>query len=310
MTEVYDCAIVGGGPAGLTAAIYLARFRRRVVVYDRGGSRAALIPASHNHAGFPDGINGEQLLDRMREQAAKYGAELLDGDVTEVVATGRDWRVTTPDGHALARTVLFATGVDNRRPDMDEPAHRAALRSGKLRYCPICDGWEAGGPDFSARIGVLGADGHGVAEALFLRAYTASVTLFTLHECELNEHDRKDLADHGVTWDPRPVAAYDFAGERVRLRFAGGDAAEVDTLYPALGSQPNVALMEKLGLRTDAERCIVVDEHQRLGLSGLYAAGDVVDALDQIAVAMGHAAIAAVAIHNDLRTRDGQTPEG
>ena len=311
MSDVYDCAIVGGGPAGLTAAIYLARFRRRVVLYDRGGSRAALIPTSHNHAGFPDGINGEELLARMAKQARKYGAELRDGDVADVSATGAEWRLTTADGHALAaRTVLFATGVDNRRPELDESAHRAALRSGKLRYCPICDGWEAGGPGFDATIGVLGADGHGVAEALFLRAYTANVTLFTLAECELNEHDRQDLADHGVTWDPRPVAAYDFSGASVRLCFAGGDVVEVDTLYPALGSQPNVALMEKLGLRTDEERCIVVDERQRLGLSGLYAAGDVVDALDQIGVAMGHAAIAAVAIHNDLRERDGQTPEG
>jgi thioredoxin reductase (NADPH) len=310
MAETWDCAIVGGGPAGLTAAIYLARFRRRVVVFDRGGSRAALIPVSHNHAGFPDGIAGEALLERMRAQAVQYGAELRPGDVTEVAAAGEDWRLTNPDGEATARAVLFATGVDNRRPEMDEPAHRAALAAGKLRYCPICDGWEAGGPEFGSAIGVLGADGHGVAEALFLRTYSANVTLFTLAECELNEHDRKDLADHGVTWDPRPVAAYDFAGERVRLCFAGGDVAEVDTLYPALGSEPNVGLMAALGLRTDDERCIVVDSHQRLGLKGLYAAGDVVDGLDQISVAMGHAAIAAVAIHNDLRTRDGQVPEG
>jgi thioredoxin reductase (NADPH) len=310
MTELYDCAIVGGGPAGLTAAIYLARFRRRVVVYDRGGSRAALIPTSHNHAGFPDGINGEELLARMAEQARGYGAELRAGDVAVVTATGREWRVGCGDSDAIgARTVLFATGVDNRRPELDEPAHRAALESGKLRYCPICDGWEAGGPSFDAAIGVLGADGHGVAEALFLRTYSAKVTLFTLHQCELNEHDRKDLADHGVTWDPRPVGSYDFSGERVRLCFAAGDTAEVDTLYPALGSEPNVALMEALGLRTGEERCIVVDAHQRLGLKGLYAAGDVVDGLDQISVAMGHAAIAAVAIHNDLRERDGLTPK-
>ena len=81
MDERFDCAIVGGGPAGLTAAIYLARFRRKVVLYDRGGSRAALIPVSHNHAGFPDGIRGGELLERMGEQAAKYSAELRVGDV-------------------------------------------------------------------------------------------------------------------------------------------------------------------------------------------------------------------------------------
>ena len=308
MDETFDCAIVGGGPAGLTAAIYLARFRRRVVVFDRGGSRAALIPTSHNHAGFPEGIAGSELLRRMGEQAAQYGADLRVGDVGQVLASGEDWCLTGEGFDLTARTVLFATGVDNRRPAMDEVIHRAALDAGKLRYCPICDGWEAGGPEFGARIGVVGAESHGVAEALFLRTFTPHVTLFTLAECELHEKDRKDLADHGVAWDPRPVAAYDFSGEGVLLSFAAGDVAHVDTLYPALGSDPNDALIQALGLRTDEDRCVMTGKHQQLGLKGLYAAGDLVSGLDQISVAMGHAAIAAVAIHNDLRTRDGATP--
>ena len=308
MDETFDCAIVSGGPAGLTAAIYLARFRRRVVLFDRGGSRAALIPTSHNHAGFPEGIAGGELLRRMGEQAAKYGADLRVGDVTQVSAADDDWRLAGEGIAITARTVLFASGVDNRRPAMDEAVHRAALAAGQLRYCPICDGWEAGGPQFGARIGVVGAESHGVAEALFLRTFTPHVTLFTLAECELHEKDRKDLADHGVAWDPRPVAAYDFSGKGVVLSFAAGDVAHVDTLYPALGSDPNDALIQALGLRTDEDRCVMTGKHQQLGLKGLYAAGDLVSGLDQISVAMGHAAIAAVAIHNDLRTRDGATP--
>ena len=308
MDQTFDCAIVGGGPAGLTAAIYLARFRRRVVLLDRGGSRAALIPTSHNHAGFPEGIAGGELLRRMGEQAAQYGADLRVGDVGQVLASGEDWRLTGEGFDLTARAVLFATGVDNRRPAMDEAVHRAALAAGQLRYCPICDGWEAGGPQFGARIGVVGAESHGVAEALFLRTFTPHVTLFTLEECELHEKDRKDLADHGVSWDPRPVAAYDFSGEGVLLSFAAGDVAHVDTLYPALGSDPNDALIQALGLRTDDDRCVMTGKHQQLGLKGLYAAGDLVSGLDQISVAMGHAAIAAVAIHNDLGARDGATP--
>ena len=309
MTERYDCAIVGGGPAGLTAAIYLARFRRRVVVFDRGGSRAALIPTSHNHAGFPEGIAGSELLRRMGEQAAQYGTDLRVGDVADVVASGDNWRLSGDGFKITARAVLFATGVDNRRPAMDEVIHRAALDAGKLRYCPICDGWEAGGPQFGARIGVVGAESHGVAEALFLRTFTPHVTLFTLAECELHEKDRTNLADHGVTWDPRPVVSYDFSGEGVRLSFGAGDVAQVDTLYPALGSDPNDALIQALGLRTDSARCVMTDDHQQLGLRGLYAAGDVVSGLDQISVAMGQAAVAAVSIHNDLRERDGTTPQ-
>ena len=246
----------------------------------------------------------------MGRQAAEYGAELRVGDVASVAPEGENWRLTGENLALTVRTVLFATGVDNRRPEMDEATHRAALAAGTLRYCPVCDGWEAGGAQFAARIGVVGAASHGVAEALFLRTYSPHVTLFTLEECELHEKDRQDLADHGIAWDPRPVISYDFSEHGVRLCFGGGAFAEVDTLYPALGSEPNVELLKRLGLRMNDEFCIQTDAHQRLGLAGLYAAGDVVAGLDQISVAMGQAAVAAVALHNDLRAKDGWVPAG
>jgi thioredoxin reductase (NADPH) len=305
---VVDCAVIGGGPAGLTAAVYLARFLRRTVVFDRGGSRAALIPCSHNLAPFPGGISGRELLARMAEQARAYGAELRAGDVQRLTTDGATWRLEGEGIDLTARAVLIATGVDNRFVGLPPELHQAALDEGKLRYCPICDGYEAGAPDGARRIGVVGAQSHGVAEALFLCNYSPKVTLFTREVCELHEKDRAELAGAGVAWDPRPVLDYDFSGACVRLCFGDGDAAEVDTLYPALGSEPNVELINQLALRTDKEDCIVVDEHQRLGMKGLYAAGDVVAALDQIAVAMGHAAIAATAMHNDLRERDGEAP--
>lgn len=299
-----DCLIVGGGPAGLTAAIYLARFRRRAVLFDRGGSRAALIPRSHNHSGYPEGIPGTELLALMAEQARRYGADLRQGDVTQIARDGEDWRLMAGGETLRARTVLFATGVDNRCPDISRAVHDAALNRGQLRYCPICDAYEAS----NQRIAVVGAESHGVAEALFLRHYSDRVTLFTLTQCELHERDRADLASAGVAWDPRPVVRYEFADDAVRLHFADGTFAAVDTLYPALGSDPNVELIASLDLRVDGEHCVLTDAHQRLGLRGLYAAGDVVAALDQISVAMGHAAVAATAIHNDLRQQDGQTP--
>jgi thioredoxin reductase (NADPH) len=83
-TDRYDALVVGGGPAGLTAAIYLARYHRRVVVVDDGNSRAKWIPLSHNHAGFPDGITGDELLRRMREQAERYGATILTDRINKV----------------------------------------------------------------------------------------------------------------------------------------------------------------------------------------------------------------------------------
>lgn len=309
MTEPIDSVVIGGGPAGLTAALYLARFRRSVTVIDRGGSRMALIPQSHNYPGFPEGVSGVDLLARMRAQAGRFGARIVDGSADRIERAGQVWQVAGPNGVIAARTVLFATGVENLLPGgiADEVRH-AALASGQLRYCPICDGLEAGGASGEARIGVVGAQSRGVAEALFLRSFSNAVTLFTSETCELHEKDRAELAGAGIVWDPRPIARYAFGGDAVALHFAEGPPARVDTLYPALGSRPNIALMDALDLRTDPERCIVTDAHQRLGLRGLYAAGDVVAALDQISVATAHGAIAATAIHNDLRERDGLTP--
>lgn len=304
-SEPLDCVIVGGGPAGLTAAIYLARFHRRTVLFDRGGSRAAMIPRSHNHAGYPQGIPGKELLALMAEQAQRYGADLREGNVTAIAAHGENWRLDLADGTTLTtRAVLFATGVDNRYPDISRSVHDSALDAGRLRYCPICDAHEVTGQ----RIVVLGAESHGVAEALFLRHYSPHVMLHTMQSCELHEKDRADLARAGVSWDPRPVAHYDFSEDGVTLHFADGTTVAADTLYPALGSDPNVELIGQLGFRLDGDLCVLTDSHQRLGLQGLYAAGDVVAGLDQISVAMGHAAIAATAIHNDLRQRDNQVP--
>ena len=301
----YDAIIIGGGPAGLTAAIYLARYRRRVLAIDRGGSRAALIPTSHNHAGYPQGIHGEDLLAAMRKQAEQFGAELRGGEVQTIAAAGKDWQLRGDRIDLTTRTVLFATGVVNRYPDIPRKVHDAALAAGKLRYCPVCDAFEAVGK----RIAVIGAESHGVTEALFLRTYSDRITLFTLEECELHEKDRADLAKAGVSWDPRPVASYDFSGDGVRLGFADGSTAEADTLYPALGSDANDSLIKQLGLRTASDDSILTDSHQRLGLDGLYAAGDIVSGLDQISVAMGQAAVAATTLHNDLRARDGKVPE-
>ena len=141
---ILDCLIIGGGPAGLTAAIYLARFHLDILVVDGGKSRASWIPCTRNLAGFPDGIGGKELLRRMRDQACKYGAKIETEFVTRLE---RDERLDCSPlpgvrAAATARSVLLATGVTNRRPPMDEELHDDALARGLIRYCPICDGYE------------------------------------------------------------------------------------------------------------------------------------------------------------------------
>ena len=188
---ILDCLIVGGGPAGLTAAIYLARFHLDILVVDGGKSRAGWIPCTRNHAGFPDGINGEELLQRMRDQACKYGAKIESEFVSKLERDAKTglFTATWGSGCATARSVLLATGVTNRRPPMDEKLHDEALARGLVRYCPICDGYEV----TDKKIGVIGSDSHGVAEALFLRSFTADVTLIAPDKAmrlKPEDHDR------------------------------------------------------------------------------------------------------------------------
>src|SRR4051794_3411317 len=112
----YGCVVVGAGPAGLTAAIYLARFRRDLLVIDSGASRAARIPRSRNHPGFPRGVRGATLLSRMRRQAETYGARIEPGQVDGLETDAEGFRLTTAEGPVLARKVILATGVVDNEP--------------------------------------------------------------------------------------------------------------------------------------------------------------------------------------------------
>lgn len=301
----YDCLIVGGGPAGLTAAIYLARFHRRVVVVDKDESRLAMIPVSRNHAGHPEGIAGCALLGSMREQAAQFGAEQRRGEVTELHRDGALFHAATDTGPIAARSVILATGVVNHRPPLAEPDHADAVQRGLLRYCPICDAFEQTGK----RIAVLGGDAHGLAEALFLRSYSPRVTLLALDRIKLSDQERAAAAGAGIELVECAVSAFDLSGDEVALRLADGSELQFDTMYAALGSHTRNALAKGLGLRLVGDQCFATDEHQVTSLPLVYAAGDAVEGLDQISVAMGTGARAAVAAHNDLRQIDGQTLE-
>lgn len=297
-----DCLIIGGGPAGLTAAIYLARFHLTVTLIDAGNSRAALIPLTRNHAGFPDGISGPDLLRRMREQAALYGTELRDGSVASLGQSPEGGFVAeTEDDRVHARTVLLATGVVNRRPAlMDDVTHATALAGGQLRYCPICDGFEV----TDRRIAVLGTGQRGCGEALFLRSYTANVTLVAPEQAhDLTAEQRASLADAGIAIQGA-CSEIRLSGDTILVTTPEGSTA-YDSLYPALGSDIRSELARQVGATRSDDGCLTVDAHQRTNIPGLYAAGDVVKGLDQISHAMGEGGVAATTIRNDLAR---QTP--
>lgn len=300
-----DCVIIGGGPAGLTAAIYLARFRRRFTLIDGGASRAAWVPVSHNHAGFPDGVTGTDLLTRMATQARRYGATTLAGDV-ETLQGNQETGFTltladrTPATQTLTtRTVLLATGVVDIEPNLANLAD--AIARGLIRYCPICDGFEA----TDRRIGVLchgNAATFGLHEALFLRTYSNDVTLLSADTpLTLDPSERAQAAQARITLINPPVASL-HADTHCTLTTTTHTTHQFDTLYAALGTRKRSTLAQSIGATLTQDGYIATSPHQQTSIPGLYAAGDIVRGLNQISVAMGEAAIAATAIHNALRS--------
>jgi thioredoxin reductase (NADPH) len=299
-----DCAIIGGGPAGLTAALYLARFRRNILVLDGGQSRAKWIPNTHNQAAFPGGISGAELLLRMGEQIRAHHIIPRAATVHEVRRIKNAFQIKI-DGQTLeAKTVLLATGVVNRRPAIDEELHNEAVQRGIIRYCPVCDGFEA----IDQAIAVLGASRHGASEALFLRAYSADVTLLPEDRFELDAAERDKLAAAGVKIIEALATSFTLSDRQISVTIKGQERpCAFDTLYPALGSRANSSLAGRIGAAVSETGCLYTDQDQMTSIDGIYAAGDVVEGLDQIAVASGHAAVAATAIHNRLRERERAT---
>jgi thioredoxin reductase (NADPH) len=302
---VLDCLIIGGGPGGLTAALYLARFRRNVRVIDAGGSRASLIPRSHNYPGFPDGVSGAELLLRLREQAARYGAAITTANVDDLRQVDLGRFVAKTQTQAIeARTVVLATGSMDVEPGL--PNIKDAIRTGLIRHCPICDGYEV----IDREVAVIGRGAKGLNEARFLRHYTDRLTLFTLGSPhEISDGERAAVEACGIVVVDEPLAEVcTQEGAIVGLQTRGGTLYRFDTLYSALGCHVRSELARAVGAACDQAGQIVVDDKLRTTVPGVYAAGDVANDLNQIAVATGHAAIAATQIHNLLRANTPLAP--
>jgi thioredoxin reductase (NADPH) len=288
--DIADCLIIGGGPAGLTAAIYLARFRRNVLVVDDGASRARLIPESHNYPGFA-GISGGKLLERLREQAERYGARLQAGRVEELRKTDDGFSARSGKGMLGARRILLATGIVDESPDL--PGLKDAIYRGALRFCPICDGYEA----MDKRIGVLGRFSTALKKAEFLRTYSHDVVLLPTDDAHSVDSETQQ---EGITVPAAKVVDIERTDEKITAILSSGEHIALDVLYPALGCEVRSDLATSLGARCDDIGNLHVDDKQCTSVEGLYAAGDVVTDLHQISVATGHAAVAATAIHNSL----------
>jgi thioredoxin reductase (NADPH) len=290
----FDCLIIGGGPAGLSAATYLARYRRRVVICDAGKSRAAAIPKSHNYPGFESGISGSDLLARLRDQAFQYDVGHRNGTVESLLRRSGIFVARIGQEDVSATCVLLATGLKDRTPTI--PGLAEATLNSVVRYCPVCDGYEA----LDKRIAIMGPiDDALIGKALFLRTYSKQVTVLALPH-EVSPENKSVLDSAGVDIAKAAPRSVQLERRGLTVVLENDDVAHFDVLYPALGCDVRSQLAVAAGARCNATGCVVVDEKQRTTVERLYAAGDVVSDLHQLSVAMGHAAIASTAIHHAL----------
>jgi thioredoxin reductase (NADPH) len=264
---------------------------RRVLVLHTGASRAALIPTSHNVPGYPGGISGPALLNLLEQQALKYGTSIELSRVVALTRAGDLFGVEHAQGFIHAHRVILSSGILDHNPAIRDIGR--AILGGELRYCPVCDGYEAK----DKRICVIGPAKSAVPKAVFMRTYSKDVTIIcpAMDDHEF-ENDLRESDIKVVLGDIVEVVRQD----AVAVVLSSSGALEFDIVYPALGCTPQSNLATLLGADVDPDGALLVDKNQETSIKGLYAAGDVVSQLDQISVAFGHAAVAATHIHNSL----------
>lgn len=295
---------MGAGPAGLTAATYLTRFHRRIVVVDAGKSRARWIPTSHNCPGFPFGVAGPALLDKLRAQAVGYGADIVSGCVAKLERDAAGvFTATAEDGTRWQATyVLLATGIVDAMPAM--PGLEEAIEKNVVRMCAVCDAYEAS----DDHIAVYAPVDVAIRHAVFLRTFSRNVVAVRSEPGEPSAECAALALAARVSVLPM-ATKLEHDGRCCVFHLEDDSVHRFDTVYPILGCKAQSGLATALGASVDDNGELHVDAHQETTVDGLYAIGDIVSALNQISVAVGHAAIAATALHNRLPANFREDPD-
>lgn len=302
--EVYDAAIVGGGPAGLAAAIAVSRMNRRAICFETGTPRTAHAPRYHNIVGFPEGISGLSLLARGREQAEKWGATLVEAAVTvvEQAEAGRSrFVVRCAERSWRAGGIVFATGVVDRQLDC---GNLYGETDSGVHYCVVCDGYETRGE----RVAVVGRGRHAVEMVGALRDFTADLHLLLESGAEtLPADDRRQLEAWGVAIHPGPIRGYRCDGRGTRFETTE-ELASFPHVFVALGVEPQTEVAYRLGCTLDDDRYIVTDEHQATSVPFVYAAGDCDGGHKQVTQAMAEGERAALDLVGRMRAAVADGP--
>jgi thioredoxin reductase len=291
MTE-YDVVVIGGGAAGLSAALVLSRARRRVAVVDAGAPRNA--PAAHMH-GFlgRDGAPPATLLQRGRQEVSSYGGLLVDGSVTDV-RTGDGFTVVLSDGRQLrARRVLVTTGLRDELPDLPGVRERWGR---DLLHCPYCHGYEVR----DQPLGVLGGTPESVPHALLIRQWSSDIVYFP-HTGAPSDAERRQLTARGIGIVDGPVARLVVDDDRLTgLELRTGRVVARSAVFVRPRMVPNADLLIRLGCARRDDGWVVADSVGRTSTPGVWVAGNAANPRAQVITAAGEGSAAAIAINADL----------
>jgi thioredoxin reductase len=295
-----DVLVVGGGAAGLSAALMLARSRRRVTVVDAGAPRNAPAAGVHGLLAL-DGVSPAELLRRGREEVTGYGGEIVVGEVSEVSRTPDGFAVTTRDGAVRqARRLLIATGLADELPEV--PGLRE--RWGRdVVHCPYCHGWEVR----DRRIGVLATGPMTVHQTLLFRQLSDDVLVFA-HGQELSGEDRAKLDARGVAVVAGGVAGLEVADDSLTgVRLDDGRVVPVGALAVASRMVARAGVFAGIGIAPTEHPMgsfIAVDATGRTAVPGVWAAGNSADLAAQVGAAAAAGALAGAHINADLVAED------
>ena len=295
--ESYEVAVIGGGPAGLSAALYTTRLSHDTVVIDRGGGRAAMMLDTHNVIGVPEEISGNEFLQTATEQVESYGGEVRRDFIDSIEQTD-DGRFLLEGNSTtiVADRVVLGVGFSDKRPEPPLP------RTGKgLHYCLHCDAYMF----IDESVYVMGTSDSAAYVAMIMLNFTDEVDILTRgEEIEWSEETQQLVEGHPVDVIHEDIESLSKGddGWLESFTFADGTVREYRGGFAMYGSEYNTALAESLGCELHDDGTIVVDDHGRTSVDGIYAVGDITPGHNQVPVAMGKGARAGLAIHKELRT--------
>lgn len=292
--SIYDCIIIGGGPGGLMAGIYLSRFRCRIKIIDDNQSRAALIPSSHNFPLQKNGISGKEIIKRLRAQYKAYGNTLVNDKTVKIINKGSYFHITNKHSEFKTKFIILATGVEDIEPVL--PNLSFAVKNGLIRHCLICDGYEV----IDKKIAIIGSGKALINQAKLLKAYSSDITLYSILP-HFSLADEKKLKQQGITVICNPILKVKCQNKKIISLETKDGILSFDSIYSSLGIKPRTDLAIFLGAEYSKEKLLLVNKYKRTSLPRLYAIGDIVGGLNQMCTAMSEAAIAAVDIFNHLQ---------